>query len=103
VHLGASREDVHAALGAPEHSFLKTQSSQHPTDVWHGNAFQVFYEGEKPVVAFIELSSNARIETILFGLSVFSMKAIAVIAESKCMLSSMKLMLNLVTPIYSPR
>ncbi|KQQ91766.1 hypothetical protein [Massilia sp. Leaf139] len=72
VSLGASREAVIAALGTPTASFYKTPDSRYPTDAWFGNGFQVFYEGEQPMVAYIELSEGYDFEAVLFGLPVFS-------------------------------
>lgn len=72
VSLGASREAVIAALGAPTASFYKTPESRYPTDAWFGSGFQVFYEGEQPMVTFIELSEGYDCGAVLFGLPVFS-------------------------------
>ena len=83
VHLGADRDAVLAALGAPEESFSKVPTSQHPTDAWFKNGFQVFYEGEHPTVAFIELSSSSNFQAILFGMSVFTTKAPILVSELK--------------------
>lgn len=81
VHLGASRESVHAALGAPEESFFKVPTSQHPTDTWFQSGFQVFYEGEHPTVTFIELSGGSDFEAVLFELPVFTTQVPILVAE----------------------
>lgn len=56
VRLGMSREEVLTAFGPPTLSFRKVTSSRYPTDAWFKNGFQVFYDGDEPTVAFIELS-----------------------------------------------
>jgi hypothetical protein len=81
VSLGASREAVIAALGVPTASFYKTPDSRYPTDAWFGNGFQVFYEGEQPMVAFIELSEGCNFEVFLFDLPVFSTTTPTLIRE----------------------
>jgi hypothetical protein len=81
VRLGMSRKAVLAAFGPPSASFYKTPNSRYPTDAWYGSDFQVFYEGEKPTVAFIELSNGANLEAVLFGLPVFTTSVPALISE----------------------
>ncbi|TFW35378.1 hypothetical protein [Massilia horti] len=81
IRLGASREAVLAALGTPTSSFYKTPDSRYPTDAWFENGFQVFYEGDQPTVAFIELSNGHNFEAVLFGLPVFATAAPVLIRE----------------------
>jgi len=81
VRLGMSRDAVHAAFGAPTATFHKTPNSRYPTDAWFGSDFQVFYEGDEPTVAYIELSNGVNLEAVLFGLPVFTTKVPALIAE----------------------
>jgi hypothetical protein len=81
IRLGASREAVLAALGAPTESFYKTPDSSHPSDAWFENGLQVFYEGEQPTVAFIELSNARKLEAVLFGLPVFTTPVPDLLAE----------------------
>jgi hypothetical protein len=81
VRLGMSREAVCAAFGPPSNSFYKTPDSRYPTDAWFENEFQVFYEGDEPTVAYIELSSGANVEAVLFGLPVFATSIPALISE----------------------
>jgi hypothetical protein len=81
LRLGARREAVHAALGTPQESFYKTPSSRYPTDAWFQNGLQAFYEGDQPVVAFIELASDSNFEAVLFGLPVFTTPVQVLIAE----------------------
>ena len=81
IRLGAIRETVIAALGPPNESFYKTPGSRYPTDAWFQNGFQVFYEGEEPTVAFIELSGECDLEAILFGLPVFATTVPILISE----------------------
>jgi hypothetical protein len=66
IRLGASRESALAALGTPSASFYATPNSRYPTDAWFGNGFQVNYEGDEPIVAFIELSDRDDYEAVLF-------------------------------------
>jgi hypothetical protein len=81
VRLGARREAVLAAIGAPENSFCKVPGSRHQTDAWFQNGLQVFYEGDQPTVAFIELTSSPYFEAVLLGISVFTTKVPLVISE----------------------
>jgi len=81
VHLGATREQVHAALGHPEAGFLKVPTCEHRTDTWFDGCLQVFYEGESPAVSFIELSRGVGFEASLFGLPVFATRVPVLVAE----------------------
>lgn len=81
IRLGASRETVLGALGTPATSFYKTPNSRYPTDTWFENGFQVFYEGDQPMVAFIELSNGHNFEAVLFGLPVFATAAPVLVRE----------------------
>jgi hypothetical protein len=81
VRLGMSRNAVHAAFGAPTATFHKTPNSRYPTDVWFGSDFQVFYEGDEPTVAYIELSNGLNLEAVLFGLQVFTTTVPVLIGE----------------------
>ena len=81
ARLGVSRDAVLAALGPPEASFCKTPNSTYPTDAWFENSLQVFYEGDEPIVAFIELSNRCDVEAILFGLPVFATATSVLVRE----------------------
>jgi len=81
VRLGMGREAVLAALGPPAASFYKGSNSRYATDAWFENDFQVFYKGEEPTVAFIELCNGHNLEAVLFGLSVFTTQVPALISE----------------------
>lgn len=81
VRLGMRRDALHAAFGTPTAAFHKTPTSKYPTDVWFGSDFQVFYEGDEPTVAFIELSNGPDLEVVLFGLPVFKTTVPALISE----------------------
>lgn len=81
LRLGASREAAVAALGTPKTSFYKTPDSRYPTDAWFQNGLQVFYEGDQPTVAFIELSVECNLEAVLFGLPVFATPVPILISE----------------------
>lgn len=81
IGLGMSRDAVLAVFGPPATSMYKAPNSRYPTDAWFGSDFQVFYEGNEPTVAFIELSSGPNLEVVLFGLPVFSTSVPALIPE----------------------
>lgn len=81
IRFGMNRGAVLAAFGSPTASFHRSPNSRHPTDAWYGNDFQVFYEGEEPTVAFIELSNGPNLEVVLFGLPVFTTPVPALISE----------------------
>lgn len=81
IRLGMSRESVLAAFGPPTASFNKTPNSRYPTDAWFGSDFQVFYEGDEPTVAYIELSNGLNLEAVVFGLPVFTTSIQALILE----------------------
>ncbi len=81
IRLGASRASVIAVLGEPEESFVQTPDSHQPTDAWFDSGFQVFYEGDEPIVSFIELSRDCGFQATLFGTSVFSTKASQLVAD----------------------
>jgi hypothetical protein len=72
IRLGASRASLLAALGKPASSFYKMPDSRYPTDMWFEKRLHVFYEGDQPMVAFIELSGGGDVEAVLFGLPVFA-------------------------------
>lgn len=81
IPLGASREAVLTSLGTPEETFYKTSSSRYPTDAWFQNGLQVFYEGDTPTVAFVELTNDPDVEAVLFGLPVCATPVPNLIAE----------------------
>jgi len=72
VQLGAARGAVIAALGEPGCTFKKTPDSQHATDAWFENGFEVFYAGTEPVVEYIELSRDNGFTATLLGRPVFT-------------------------------
>jgi hypothetical protein len=80
VKIGATRAEVHDAMGAPESTFKKSATADHPTDAWFQNALQVFYT-PAGMVEFIEVSGNAGIEVICFGETIFSTAAAALVAR----------------------
>jgi hypothetical protein len=81
VRLGMGRQAVLAAFRTPPESFYKTPNSRYPTDAWFENGFQVFYEGDQPSVAYIELTENRNFEVVLFGIPVFTTPVSALILE----------------------
>lgn len=81
IRLGMNREMVHAAFGPPTSTFHKTPNSRYPTDAWFENDFQVFYEGDEPNGAYIELCNGHNLEAILFERQVFATPVPALIAE----------------------
>jgi hypothetical protein len=102
VRLGASRETVITALSTPTASCYKTPESRYPTDAGFGNGFQVFYEGDQPTVAFIELSECYDFEPILFGLPVFATTTTILVREVGRRAKQMKPIQNLGAAIFSP-
>lgn len=84
IRLGANRESVLAALGNPASSVHKTPDSRYPTDSWFENRFQVFYEGSRPTVAYIEVSGGGDVEAVLFGLPVFATAVPILVNEVGC-------------------
>ena len=80
VALGMTRAEVYDVLGPPPATFRKAASAAHPTDAWHENAFQVFYEGAEPTVAYIEAADSPEFDVNLFGYSVFREPADALAA-----------------------
>jgi len=40
--------------------------------MWFEKRLHVFYEGDQPIAAFIELSGGGDVEAVLFGLPVFA-------------------------------
>lgn len=81
LRLGANREAVLATLGTPTASFYKTPDARYPADAWFENGLQVFYEGDEPTVAFIELSIDRNLKAVLFGMPVFTTPAPVLISE----------------------
>jgi hypothetical protein len=81
LRLGATRETVIATLGKPTVSFHKTPDTRHATDAWFNGGLQVFYEGEEPTVAFIELSNDRNLKVVLFGLPIFTTPVGMLISE----------------------
>lgn len=81
VRLGMRRDAVLSAFGPPTASFYKTPNARYLTDAWYGSDFQVFYEGDEPTVAFIELSNGPNLKAMLFGLPVFATPVPALISE----------------------
>ena len=79
VSFGMSRAQVRSAMGACTNSFFKTPTDTRPTDAWHNNSFQVFYNEALGTVEFIELSSSAEFAATCAGVSVFETPATSVI------------------------
>ena len=71
VQLGVAREESRAAMSGMPHTFCGAPGSQHGTDAWHNNAFQVSYAGDPPSVEYIELSAGGRFRALYKGTSVF--------------------------------
>ena len=81
VRLGMSREDVRRVMPAPCESFLKTPDDAYETDAFHDSGFQVFYSGDSPAVAFIELSRDSGFTATYRGLDVFATQADQLVAH----------------------
>ncbi|MHC4505124.1 MAG: hypothetical protein ACYTFI_17600, partial [Planctomycetota bacterium] len=78
--LGALRSEVRAAMPGEPSTFRKTPTSEHETDAWHDNAFQVFYAGDQPRAEHVELSGHGAFRAIYKGMSVFDTPADEVVA-----------------------
>jgi len=72
--LGMTREQVRAAMGVPARPFRKGIKGP-DVDGFLESAFQVFYEADRPVAEFIELSRGGPVEPWLNGLTVFETPA----------------------------
>ena len=72
IMLGQSRHEVLEVLTNDVGSFMKTPSSTHPTDAMCNSGFQVFYEGDQPVVESIELSSGCGIKATYCDIDVLA-------------------------------
>jgi hypothetical protein len=81
VRLGASRDEVIAALGEPERQFKKVATSQHTTHTWFDGQLQVFYSGAEPTVEYIELIAGSAFTPQLLGLTVFSTPAMQLVSK----------------------
>ena len=81
VLLGMSRDEVRRAMPEPAKPFRKGRTSQHETDAFHQNAFQVFYGGDQPTVEYIELSRGSVVRALYRDLDVFATPADEVVAH----------------------
>lgn len=70
-----TREEVREAMPEAPFSFKKTPMSDHTTDAFHKNGFQVFYAGDTPKVDYIELSRGSGFRALFRGIDVFSIPA----------------------------
>jgi len=75
VRLGMSRDEVRRAMPEASESFRKTPTSPHGTDSFHQSGFQVFYEGQEPMVEYIELSRDSGFRAHYRDLDVFATPA----------------------------
>ncbi len=75
IHIGMTRTQVAGAIGAEPEVFMKTPDSLHPTDGFFDSSVQVFYDGEVPIVEYIEFSRNKELEVVYEGISIFSTPA----------------------------
>src|SRR5258708_12735843 len=58
VRLNMTREEVRRVMAEKPFPFYKTRNSRYETDAFHRNSFQVFYDDDKPIVDYIDLSPN---------------------------------------------
>ncbi|CAG0949031.1 hypothetical protein ANRL3_00092 [Anaerolineae bacterium] len=75
VKLGASRDEARAMMRMELHCFRKIETNRYECDAYHENGFQIFYNGDKPHVEYIELSSGCGFIASYRGIDVFSIKA----------------------------
>ncbi|HTO81229.1 MAG TPA: hypothetical protein VMQ73_03295 [Methylomirabilota bacterium] len=78
VRLGWSPAEVRTAMGSAPHRFMKTATSEHPTDAW--DAFHVYYRGSPPTVDFIELGKSTEFRVRYNGIDIFGTQASDLIA-----------------------
>ena len=71
--MGANRSEVIRCMGIEPESFMKTSSSEHPTDAFFSSGFQIFYGGVPAKVESIELSRESGFEILMSGIKVLSL------------------------------
>ena len=81
VRLGMSRDEVRRVMPEPAKPFRKARTSQHETDAFHQNSFQVFYGGDLPTVEYVELSRGSVVRALYRDLDVFATPADEVVAH----------------------
>ena len=75
IKLGMTRDEVRRVMPVPCSPYRKSQGDLHETDAFHEYAYQVYYNGESPVVEFIELSDGLDYIASYRGTDVFSTPA----------------------------
>lgn len=70
IKLGESRDSIAKLMKSTPDSFMKTPMSKHPTDAFFSSGFQIFYDGDAPVVESIELSRGCDFEVTLYGVPI---------------------------------
>lgn len=83
IKLGESRASIADLMNATPNSFMKTPMSKHPTDAFFDSGFQIFYDGDNPIVDSIELSRGCGFEVMLSGVSVFEIPVEEVLVKVK--------------------
>jgi hypothetical protein len=80
ARLGMTRDELRESVALPFRSFRKTPDSEHETDQFLGNGFQVFYTGAAPVVEYIEVTRDAGSRVVYREVDVFDKEAAALVA-----------------------
>src|ERR1043166_9392443 len=80
VRFGMSRDEVCQVMPEASRSFRKTPTEPHEVDLFHQSGFQIFYEGQEPMVEYIELSRDSGIRAHYRDLEVFATPADEVVA-----------------------
>lgn len=80
MRLGMSRDEVRQVMSEAAKPFRKSPTSRHETDAFHEGAFQVFYDGDQPMVEYIELSRGSAVRALYRDLDVFATPADEVVA-----------------------
>jgi hypothetical protein len=77
VRFGMSPAEVRIAMGGPpEWSHKRWETERYPSDGYHRTSFRIDYDGDKPIVNFIELSRHARaVDAAFRGISILQTKA----------------------------
>src|SRR5258708_3022083 len=71
VRLGMTGDEARIVMGDEPESFNKAGTSRYETDAYDENGFQIFYEGDDPLVEYIELSGGCDFVAIYRGKDVF--------------------------------
>jgi hypothetical protein len=80
IRIGMARAEVRAAMSEEPKAFLKTPTSERPTDGFHELCVQVFYDSDDRA-EYIELSRDPSIHPQLDGVRVFEIPAAELVKQ----------------------